>query len=327
MARKSINRKRSKKRIKKNKMKESTREGYGKALEELGKNKKIVVMTADLGESTKTNYFKKKYPKRHIEVGVAEQNLVTVASGIAATGKIPLISSFAIFCPGRSWEQIRTTICYNNQKVIIAGGHAGITTGEDGATHQALEDIALMRVLPNMTIIVPCDYIEAKKATIEATKIKGPVYIRLGREKTEIITKEKNKFKIGKAEIIKKGKDIAIIACGIMVEEAIKAGKELEKKGIKAMIINNHTIKPLDEKTILKAAKKCKKIITAEEHQIAGGLGSTITEFLSEKYPIPIKRIGIKDKYGESGKPEELKKKYGLTSKEIIKKSYDLLSL
>ena len=293
------------------------RDGYGNALQELGKNKNFVVLCADLTESTRAIMFKNKFPERFVEVGVAEQNLATVASGMAAMGKIPFISSYSIFSPGRNWEQIRTTIAYNEQNVKIAGTHAGITVGADGATHQALEDIAIMRVLPNMTVVVPCDAIEAKKATIAAAKINGPVYLRFGREKTPVITTDNTSFEIGKAEIFKHGDDCAIIACGLMVYEAMVAAKNLEKENIHCTVINCHTIKPLDRKTIVAAARECGCVVTAEEHQIHGGLGSAVAELLSAQYPVPVHMIGVKDRFGQSGSAEELMKAYGLTSKEI----------
>jgi len=305
-----------------------TRNGYGNGLVELGKkNKNVVVLCADLTDSTRSSYFKKKFPKRFIEIGVAEQNLVTVAAGLAAVGKIPFVASYAMFCPGRCWEQIRTTICYNDQPVKVAGAHAGISVGPDGATHQALEDIAIMRSLPNIVVVVPCDANETKKATIAVGKIKTPAYVRFAREKTPVMTTSRTPFKLGRAEVYRDGKDVAIIACGPMVYEALIAAKELEKHKISAMVINSHTVKPLDGKTIKMAAKKCKSIVTIEEHQITGGLGGAVSEFLSQNYPVPMKIIGVKDRYGESGGPEELMKKFGLTHKTIIQKVHQVLKL
>ncbi|MBI4144119.1 transketolase family protein [Candidatus Woesearchaeota archaeon] len=296
-----------------------TRDGYGKGLLKLGaKNKNIVVLTADLAESTRAHWFQEKYPERFFDVGVAEQNMITIAAGMAAMGKIPYASSYATFSPGRNWEQIRTTICYNNVPVKIAGCHAGVSVGPDGATHQATEDIAMMRALPNMTVIVPCDAIEAEKATIAAEKT-GPTYLRFGREKTPLITNNKTPFTIGKSLTMKEGNDVAIIACGIVVCEAIKAAEALQKSNINAMVINSPSIKPLDKKTILKAAKNAGAIVTVEEHQIIGGLGSAVAEFLSENYTVPIIRVGINDRFGESGKPEELMAKYGLNAIHIEK--------
>lgn len=297
----------------------ATRTGYGDGLVEAAKkDKNVVALSADLRDSVGMSEFAKLFPERFIEVGVAEQNLVTVASGLAQVGKKPFASSFAAFSPGRNWEQIRTTICYNNQPVVIASTHSGLGVGEDGATHQMLEDIAMMRTLPNMQVIVPCDSEEAKKATLELAKSKQPAYLRLGRQKVETITKERN-FKIGKADILREGKDITIIACGPMVHEALKAHEELKKKKISVEIINLHTIKPIDKETIIESAKKTKKIITIEDHQINGGLGSAVAEVVSQNYPVKIKILGVKDVFGESGTQEQLYEKYGLTSKHIIK--------
>ena len=297
-----------------------TRNGYGDALIELGtKNKNIVVLCADLTESTRVQQFKEKYPNRFIEVGVAEQNMVAVGSGLAAVGKIPFVSSYAMFCPGRCWEQIRTTICYNNRNVKIIGAHSGISVGPDGATHQALEDIAIMRALPNMVVIVPADYEQTKKATKAIAVYKGPAYMRFAREKTAQVTTSKTPFEIGKAQVLKDGKDVALIAAGLLVHECLIAALELQKQGINAMVINCHTVKPLDEKTLVAAARKCKRAVTAEEHQTLGGLGGAVAELLSEKYPVPIRRVGVQDRFGESGEPDELLIKFGLSSLEIIK--------
>lgn len=296
-----------------------TRNGYGSGLVALGeKDKNVVVLCADLTDSTRSKLFADKFPERFIEIGVAEQNLVTVASGLAAVGKIPFVSSYAMFCPGRCWEQIRTTICYNDRNVKIAGAHAGISVGPDGATHQALEDIAIMRALPNMMVVVPGDAIEAEKATIAVGKTKGPAYVRFTRDKTPLFTTEATPFELGKAEIYRDGGDIAIIACGPVLYQALLAAKELEKERIEAMVINCHTVKPLDSETIIKAAKKTGAIVTVEEHQVTGGLGGAIAECLAENYPVPLKRVGIEDRFGESGKPEELLEKFGLTYVHII---------
>ncbi len=291
-----------------------TRDGYGHGIVELGeRDKNVVVLCADLTDSTRSNLFKDRFPERFIEIGVAEQNLVTVASGLAAVGKIPFIASYAVFCPGRCWEQIRTTICYNERNVKIVGAHAGISVGPDGATHQALEDIAIMRALPNMVVVVPCDANEAKKATIAVGKIRNPAYVRFAREKTPVFTTEMTPFKLGKAEIYRNGKDVTIIACGLLVYQALLAARELEKEKIEAMVINCHTIKPLDTETIVKCAKKTGAVVTVEEHQIIGGLGSAVAECLSENYPVPMKRVGVMDRFGESGEPDELLQKFGLT--------------
>jgi len=297
-----------------------TRHGYGDGVVLAGeKNKDIVVLCCDLTESTRNHLFKQKFPDRFIEVGIAEQNMAAMAAGMATCCKVPFIASYAMFSPGRNWEQIRTTICYNETNVKIVGAHAGVSVGPDGATHQAIEDIALTRVLPKMTVVVPCDYEEAKKATLEIAKIVGPCYIRLGREATPIFTTSKTPFKIGRAEILRTGKDVTIVACGALVYEVLKAAKELEKEKIDVQVINNHTIKPLDKKTLLQAAKETGAFITAEEHQRNGGMGSAICELLAENYPIPLERIGVDDMFGESGKPEELLNKFGLTAPYIIK--------
>lgn len=295
-----------------------TRFGYGEGLVIAGKeNPNIVALCADLTDSTRTSVFKKEFPDRFVEVGIGEQNMASLASGMAAVGKVPFISSYAMFSPGRNWEQIRTTICYNNQNVKIAGAHSGVSVGPDGATHQAVEDIAITRVIPNMVVISPCDSIEAKKATIAVARYKGPVYIRFTREKTPIMTTEETTFEIGKAEIYREGKDVSIIACGPLVYEALKAAEELSKEGIEAEVINNHTIKPMDKETILESAKKTGCVVTIEEHQAAGGMGSAVSEILSQNYTVPMEIIGVKDRFGESGEPNELLEKFGLTAKDI----------
>jgi len=296
-----------------------TRFGYGEGLVIAGKeNPNIVALCADLTDSTRTSVFKKEFPDRFVEVGIGEQNMASLASGMAAVGKVPFISSYAMFSPGRNWEQIRTTICYNNQNVKIAGAHSGVSVGPDGATHQAIEDIAITRVIPNMVVIAPCDAIEAKKATITAARHKGPVYIRFTREKTPVMTTEETPFEIGKAEIFREGKDMTIIGCGPLLYEALKAAEELAKGGIEAEVINNHTIKPMDKDTILKSVQKTGCVVTIEEHQAAGGMGSAVSEILSQNYPVPMEIIGVQDRFGESGEPNELLEKFGLTAKYII---------
>lgn len=303
----------------KNLEKVASREGYGKGLVTLGKkNKNVVVLCCDLTESTRADLFKKKYADRFIEVGVAEQNMAGLAAGLALSGKIPYMSSYAVFSPGRNWDQIRVSVCYNNLKVRIEGAHAGISVGPDGATHQALEDIAITRVLPNITVVVPADAIEAEKATIASEKVPGPVYLRFGRSKTPVITNATTPFTIGKAQIYREGTDVCIVACGVMVYEALLAAELLAKSGISAMVINNHTIKPLDEKTLCAAAKKTKAVVTAEEHQINGGLGGAIAELLGKHYPVPLEIVGIQDTFGESGEPEQLLEKYNCTHKNIV---------
>lgn len=251
-------------------------------------------------------------------MGVAEQNMATVAAGMALAGKIPFISSYAMFSPGRNWEQIRTTICYNDVPVKIAGAHAGISVGPDGATHQALEDIAIMRALPNMTVFVPCDAIEAKKATVAAARDRGPCYLRFAREKTPVITTEETPFTAGKAEVFRDGDDAAIIACGPMVYEALVAAAQLEKEGLNVAVLNCHTIKPIDEKTILDYANKCRAIVTAEEHQSHSGLGGAVCELLAATNPVPIVRVGVHDQFGESGPPEDLLVKFNLKAVDIV---------
>ena len=297
------------------------RKGFGEGLLAAGEaDERVVGLCADLTESTQMHLFAKKFPNRFVEIGVAEQNLVTVASGMAAMGKIPFCSSYAMFSPGRNWEQIRTTICYNDRPVKIAGSHAGVSVGPDGGTHQALEDIALMRVLPNMCVLSPCDAIEAKKTTIAAAKTKTPTYIRLAREKTPIITTEETPFEIGRAEIFYRTNrtnqsnksNVGIIATGALVHKAILAARELEKEGIATTVLNLSTIKPFDTEAVLALAKECGALVTVEEHQIACGMGSAVAEFLAENHPIPIAFVGVRDRFGQSGKPEELLEHYGM---------------
>lgn len=310
---------------------ETIRKGFGEGLLKAGEiNPDVFALCADLTESTQMHLFKDKFPERFIEIGVAEQNLVTVASGISAMGKIPVVSSYAMFSPGRNWEQIRTTITYNDRKVVIVGSHAGISVGPDGGTHQALEDVALMQVLPNMTVISPCDYIEARKATIDAIlHCKTPVYLRLFREKTPIITTEETHFEIGKITFIHKNcesnnYDLSIFANGPMLDFAIGASDELKDK-YKIAVLNVSTIKPLDTKTILEYAKNSRAVMTCEEHQIAGGMGSAISQLLAQEYPIKMDFVGVNDRYGQSGTKEELYKEYGLDKDSIIAKIHNLL--
>ncbi|MBC8494890.1 transketolase family protein [archaeon] len=304
----------------------ATRQGYGDALLEIGENEKIVVLSADLSESTKTNLFEEKYPKRFFQCGVAEQNMVGMAAGMALSGKIPFVSTFAAFVPNRVLDQIRVSVCYNDANVKFGSTHAGLTVGEDGATHQAMEDIAVMRALPRMTVIVPCDYEETKKAVAQAAAIKGPVYLRLGRNKVRAMTNKETPFHIGKAETFKNGKDLTIIACGVMVKEAMKAAAELERHNISAEVVNCHTIKPIDKDKILDCAKRTGAIVTAEEHQRYGGLGSAVAEVVVENYPVPMEFIAMNDSFGESGKPEELLKKYHLTSDDIFSAAKQVLN-
>ena len=307
---------------------ELIRKGFGQGLLAAGElDKNVVGLCADLTESTQMHLFADKFPNRFIQVGVAEQNLATIASGMSAMGKIPFCSSYAMFSPGRNWEQIRTTISYNDRKVIIVGSHSGISVGPDGGTHQALEDIALMRVIPNMEVVSPCDAIEAKKATLALAKSKKPGYLRLVREKTPIITTEETPFSINKAEIYFMPDvgiaEVGIIATGGLVYHALMAAKELEIEGIKTKVMNLSSIKPIDTEAIVALAKETRAIITVEEHQIAGGMGSAVAEVLAQNYPTLIEFIGIKDKFGQSGTPEELIEHYGMgknSIKEAVKK-------
>ena len=299
---------------------EPTRKGFGEGLVEAGeKDESIVALSADLVESTQVEPFAKAFPDRFIEMGVAEQNLVTVASGMSAVGKKPFVTSYASFSPGRNWEQIRTTICLNDRPVKVVGCHSGVSVGPDGATHQMLEDIALMRSLPNMIVVAPCDSIEAKKATIELAKLDKPSYLRLTREKTAVITTEESAFKIGKANVMLEGNNLTIIACGPLVYEALKAAKELEKSGLSVEVINSHTIKPLDEKTIISSAKKTSLVFTLEEAQSVGGLGGAVAELLSEQLPTKVVRLGVQNRFGQSGTIDELWKEYGLDSASVVK--------
>jgi transketolase len=309
--------------VKKNKMELEqipTRKGFGEGLFLAGKqDKNVVALSADLTESTRANKFAEEFPDRFFEVGVAEQNMATIAAGLGVAGKIPFISSYATFSPGRNWEQIRTTIAYNNSNVKIAGHHAGISVGPDGATHQAIEDIATMRVIANMRVIVPADAIEARKATVAAGNIIGPVYLRFSREKSPVFTTEATPFLPGKAQILWQGKKprVAIIGCGPLLYNALLAARELKKEKIEVMVLNMHTVKPLDEKAIVAAAEKCGAVVTVEEHQVLGGLGGAVAELLAKKRPTPMAFIGMQDVFGESGKPSELIEKYGMDAQSI----------
>jgi transketolase len=299
-----------------------TRQGWADALLELGeKNEKVVVLDADLAKSTLTSLYKERFPQRFFDMGIAEQNMVNVAGGMSLTGLTPFVTTYGVFVSGRAWEQIRTSICYGELNVKFGGAHGGISVGPDGATHQALEEITIMRVLPGMTVIVPSDYYETKKAVLAAEKIQGPVYIRFGREKVPVVTSEDAPFEVGKANIMREGKDVTIIACGPMVAEALDAADELLKEGIEAEVINLHTIKPIDKETIIASAQKTRAVVTAEEHQMAGGMGSAVMEVLAQNYAVPVEMVGINDTFGESGQPRELMEKYGITSKEIIHQS------
>ena len=304
----------------------ATRETYGETLVELGKNdENIVVLDADLSKSTKTHSFSKEFPNRFFNMGIAEQNLMGTAAGLAASDKIPFASTFAVFASGRAFEIIRNSICYPKLNVKVCATHAGITVGEDGASHQAIEDIAIMRSLPNMVVLNPADAVSTKALLKEIVEYEGPVYVRLGRAKVPVIYGDDVKITIGKGMEVKGGNDITIIATGIMVNEALKARKELLKEGITARVIDIHTIKPIDKEIIIKAGRETKGIVTVEEHSILGGLGSAVAEVLAENHPTLLKRVGINDTFGESGKPDELMKKYGLTAENIIAKAKEIL--
>ncbi len=291
----------------------ATRDGYGDALLELGqRDENIMALTGDLADSTRVAEFAKKFPDRFVECGVAEQNMMGVAAGLALAGKTPFVSSYAVFSPGRSWDQLRVSVAYSQANVKVAGAHTGISVGPDGATHQALEDIAITRVIPNMTVVVPCDYWETKKATLALGETKGPAYFRFGREKTPIITSAETVFQVGKAEIFKEGTHVALIGCGSILYNGIMAALELEKEGISVLVINNHTIKPIDVDTIVWAAKLTGAVVTLEEHQIMGGAGSAVAEVLAQHYPVPIEMVGMQNTFGESGEPAELIEKYGM---------------
>ncbi|ADL69395.1 transketolase family protein [Thermoanaerobacterium thermosaccharolyticum] len=307
-------------------MNKATREAYGEALVELSKiNKDVVVLDADLSKSTKTAEFQKVSPERFFNIGIAEADMIGTAAGLATCGKIPFASTFAIFATGRAYEQIRNSVAYPKLNVKIAATHAGITVGEDGATHQSIEDISLMRSIPNMVVINPSDDIETKSAILAAAEYKGPVYIRLGRMAVPTIHDDSYKFQLGKGEVIKNGKDVTIIATGITVSMAIEAAEELKKDGIDAEVINIHTIKPIDKELIIKTAQKTGRIVTVEEHSIIGGLGSAVCEVLSQEYPTKVKMIGINDVFGQSGKPKELLEHYGISTANIIKTAKSLI--
>lgn len=305
---------------------EPIRAGFGRGLLEAGhRDVNIVALCADLTMSTKMDDFAKSYPERFIEVGIAEQNLVTVAAGMALAGKTPFVSSYAAFSPGRNWEQIRTTVCLNQTNVKIVGSHAGVSVGPDGATHQMLEDIALMRVLPGMTVVAPADSIEAAKATMALAHQKGPAYIRLAREKTPIITTAESPFSLAKAQTLRYGRHLTIVACGTMVYQALMAAEVLEKHKIEAEVINAAVIKPLDTVTITASARKTGAVLTVEEHQIAGGLGGAVAEALADLHPVPMTRLGMTDRFGESGEPNQLLEHFGLTAPHIVDRARELV--
>jgi transketolase len=312
-------------------LKQPSRNGYGEGLLEAGKrDKNIVALSADLTESTRTIDFADEFPDRFVQVGITEQNMASVASGMASMGKIPFMASYAMFSPGRNWEQIRTTIAYNDSNVKIIGAHAGVSVGPDGATHQAIEDIALMRVIPNMVVIAPADVHEARKATLAAAKYEGPVYIRVGRSNTPIVTTPESPFEIGKAEVMYEcrqdlEKTIGIVVTGTLLFNALKAAQKLEEKGVGTTVLHMPTIKPIDKEALLKLAENHRCLVTVEEHQIAGGLGGAVTEYLSEVHPVKIVRVGVNDEFGQSGEPDELIEHYGMGVDGILKVAEEAL--
>jgi len=304
----------------------ATRDGYGEALVELAaQDKRIVVLGADLSDSTRSLWFAQKYPERFLQFGIAEQNMLNAAAGLALVGKIPWVSTYGVFVAGRAWDQIRTTICYSNVNVKMGGAHGGISVGPDGATHQALEDVALMRVLPNMTVIVPADYHETKKAVAWACQHVGPVYVRFGREPVPVVTKPEDPFVMGQANQINDGTDLTIVNNGPTLAEAMKAVRVLQEKGISARLLNIHTVKPIDREAITKAARETGAIVAVEEHQVLGGFGSAVAEVVVQTHPVPMRFIGIQDRFGESGTPEQLFEEFGLTAKYVVAAAEDVL--
>lgn len=297
----------------------ATRQAYGDTLVELGeKNKDIVVLDADLSKSTTTAKFGKKYPDRFFNMGVAEANMMNTAAGLATCGKIPFVSSFSIFATGRAWEQIRNTICYSGLNVKIVATHSGVSVGPDGASHQCIEDLSLMRTIPTMTVIEPCDAVETRKAILAAVDYKGPVYIRLGRAAVPVITKKEDPYTIGKANILRMGDDVAIVACGALVVNSLTAADMLLKEGIKATVVNMHTVKPIDQELLVKVAKQVNALVTAEQHVLDGGLGSAVASIVSRNYPVPIEMVGIDNRFGQSGEPDILFKEYHLLPEDIV---------
>lgn len=304
----------------------ATRDAYGEALAELGEsNKDVVVLDADLSGSTKTAVFAKKFPERFFNMGIAEQDMMGTAAGLAASGKIPFASTFAIFATGRAWEQVRQSIAYPKLNVKVVATHAGITVGEDGASHQSVEDIAVMRVIPNMTVIVPADGVETRKVIREIVRYKGPVYVRLSRGKSPVVLDDSYSFEIGKGVVLKDGKDVSLIACGVMVYKALQAADTLGKEGVSARVINISSIKPIDADLIIRAARETGCVVTAEEHSIIAGLGGAVAEVLAENCPVPVKRIGIEDKFGTSGDADLLMELYGLTADNIAKAAREVI--
>jgi transketolase len=296
-----------------------TREGFGRALVELGEeNPDVCVLVGDLSESTMTHFFAQRFPERFFQMGVAEQNMCGVAAGLAVMGKIPFYSTYGAFAACRDLDQIRVTLCYTNLNVKIGGAHGGISVGPDGATHQAMEEFAIMRSLPNMSVVVPCDFHEAKRATKAAAAWPGPVYIRFGREDVPVVTDESTPFRFGKCEVFGDGDDVALIACGVMVYEALRARAELAERGISARVVNLHTIKPLDAESIVRCARETGAIVTAEEHQVNGGLGGAVAEVVVREHPVPVEMVAVWDRFGQSGKPSELMDAFGLRARDIV---------
>ena len=303
------------------------RDGYGKALMELcEKRKDVMVLDADVAKSTRTVWIRDKYPEHFLDMGISEQDMIGTAAGLALSGMVPFASTYCVFLAGRAWDQIRTTVCYNNLNVKLGGAHAGISVGPDGATHQALEDVALMRVLPNMTVIVPCDAEETRKATLAMAERQGPCFVRFGREAVPVVTDESTPFEIGKARLCREGSDVTVFANGAMVFEAQNAADALAKEGISVRVYDLHTVKPLDEETVLKAAEETGCVVTAEEHQVNGGMGSAVAECLAKHCPVPMEFVGMQDSFGESGDPQELMDKYGLNQKTVEEKIRKVLS-
>lgn len=296
-----------------------TRNGFGEGLVEAGqRDSNVIAICADLAESTRMEPFKKAFPDRYIEIGVAEQLIVAMAAGLAATGKIPFIASYAMFNPGRSWEQVRTTMALNETNVKIAGAHAGVSVGPDGATHQAVEDIAIMRVIPHMIVVVPCDSVQTKRATLAVAETFGPTYLRFARAESAVVTTAGTPFELGKAQTFHEGDDVAIVACGILVYEALVAAEIAQREGIACRVVNNHTIKPMDEPAMLAAARDCGAIVTVEEHQVHGGMGSRVAEIVAAGHPVPIEFVGVRDRFGQSGTPQELVREYGMDAPSIL---------
>lgn len=281
-------------------------------------NERVVVLTGDLADSTKTTAFRKAFPERFVECGVAEQNMMGIAAGLALSGKVPFVTSYATFSPGRSWDQLRVSVAYSQANVKIAGAHTGVSVGPDGATHQALEDIAITRVLPNLTVVVPCDAEQTKQATLALGRMVGPAYIRFGREATPVMTTPETPFELGKVQVFREGSDVAIIASGPLLYNALMAAEQLQKQGVSAMVVNNHTIKPIDATGIVAAAQATGAVVTVEEHQVAGGCGSAVAEVLAKHHPVPMEMIGVQDQFGQSGKPEELLEHYGMGVSSIV---------